>query len=219
MPLGCHADVARVSILHKQEGRSRTCVTVRCLSAPCAQTSYLSPSCRNPPLSGTPPPPRLKMPNRKPAKLSVNFWLVALFAKKRKDLRMSEKGGWVLRGVAFMTVLTVLAVFWTAPCPPLLLLQNTVLRGSRDGLTVLVVSAVVAVSVVTAKPLKLDPPSPWSWRLLFRMAPSQTLSLREQLGVSCSFSFWGAVGRGVSFSFSNFSAVRSGRSRALPASF
>ena len=39
-----------------KRGGSRTCVTVRCPSAPRAQTSYLSPSCRNPPLSVTPPP-------------------------------------------------------------------------------------------------------------------------------------------------------------------
>ena len=40
----------------------------------------------------------------------------------------------------------------------LLLLENAVARGSRDGFDGLAVSAVVAVSVVTATPLKLNPP-------------------------------------------------------------
>ena len=42
----------------------------------------------------------------------------------------------------------------------LLVLQNTGQRGNRDGLTVLAVMVVVAVSVVTATPLKLNPPFP-----------------------------------------------------------
>ena len=46
-------------ILHKQEGDSCTCVTVRCLSAPRAQTSYFSP-CAKSPLSVH---PRLKIPD------------------------------------------------------------------------------------------------------------------------------------------------------------
>ena len=40
----------------------------------------------------------------------------------------------------------------------LLVLQNTVPRDDRDALTVSAVSAVVAVSVVTATPLELNPP-------------------------------------------------------------
>ena len=54
IPLG----LARYLILHEREGDSRTCVTVRCLSTPHAQTSSFSPS-RNPPFSV---PPSLKIP-------------------------------------------------------------------------------------------------------------------------------------------------------------
>ena len=43
-----------------------------------------------------------------------------------------------------------------------LILQMTVPRGSGGGLTVLAVSAVMAVSVMTATPLKLNPPFPSS---------------------------------------------------------
>ena len=59
-----------------------------------------------------------------------------------------------------MTVLAVFTAFGGSRLHLailLLVLQNTVPRGDRDGLTVLVVSAVVAVSVVTAIPLKLNP--------------------------------------------------------------
>ena len=54
--------------------------------------------------------------------------------------------------------------FWRARYPPLLVLQNAAQWGNRGRvLTVLAVSAVMAVSVMTATPLKLNPPFPWSW--------------------------------------------------------
>ena len=68
------------------------------------------------------------------------------------------KGGLSLRGVAFMTVLAVLTV--------LVVLESTLrsfrlsykIQYEEAAVTVLTVSAVVAVSVVTATPLKLNPP-------------------------------------------------------------
>ena len=73
------------------------------------------------------------------------------------------KGGLSLRGVAFMTVLAVLAVL-ESTLPSLGLsckIQHN--EAAVAVLTVLAVSAVMAVSVMTATPLKLKPPFPWSW--------------------------------------------------------
>ena len=65
-----------------------------------------------------------------------------------------------LRGVAFMTALAVLTV--------LAVLESTLpsfcfsykIQCQEAAVTVLAVSAVMAVSVVTATPLKLNPPFP-----------------------------------------------------------
>ena len=66
-------------------------------------------------------------------------------------------------GVAFMTVLTVLAVLESTlpsfPWPDKI--QDK--EATVTGLTVLAVSAVMAVSVTTATPLKLNPPFPSSF--------------------------------------------------------
>ena len=67
------------------------------------------------------------------------------------------KGGLSLRGVAFMTVLAALES--TLPSFSLSYkIQHTEVTVAV--LTVLAVSAVMAVSVVTATPLKLNPPFP-----------------------------------------------------------
>ena len=69
------------------------------------------------------------------------------------------KGGLSLRGVAFMTVLTVLAVLEsTLPS----FCWSYKIQDKEATVTVLAVSAVVAVSVMTAPPLKLNPPFPCS---------------------------------------------------------
>ena len=87
-------------------------------------------------------------------------------AKQNQD---DGKGGLSLRGVAFMTVfavLTVLAVLetqWRAPCSPFAgPAKTTGQRGNLDGFEVLAVWAVMAVSVVTANPVKPNPPFPSS---------------------------------------------------------
>ena len=72
------------------------------------------------------------------------------------------KGGLSLRGVAFMTVLaglTVLAVL-ESTLPSFCLSYK--IQYQETTVTVLTVLAVVAVSVVTATPLKLNPPFPSS---------------------------------------------------------
>ena len=68
------------------------------------------------------------------------------------------KGGLSLRGVlAFMTVLAVLTVL-ESTLPSFCFSYK--IRYREAAVTVLAVSAVVAVSVVTATPLKLNPPFP-----------------------------------------------------------
>ena len=75
------------------------------------------------------------------------------------------KGGLSLRGVAFMMVLAVLTVLAvlesTLPsfCLPYKIQHN---EATVAVLTVSAVSAVMAVSVMTATPLKLNPPFPSS---------------------------------------------------------
>ena len=84
-------------------------------------------------------------------------------SSKGPRIRMSgrgvePKGGSIHDGLAVLTGLTVLE---STLALLLLVLQNTVPRDSRDCLMVLAVSAVVAVvavPVVTATPLKLNPP-------------------------------------------------------------
>ena len=68
------------------------------------------------------------------------------------------KGGLSLRGVAFMTVLAVLTVLESTL--PSFCLSHKIQRQETTVtvLTVLAVSVVVAVLVVTATPLKLNPP-------------------------------------------------------------
>ena len=67
------------------------------------------------------------------------------------------KGGLGLRGVAFMTVLAVLAVL-ESPVPSFCLSYKIQCQETTvTVLTVLAVSAVVAVSVVSATPFKLNP--------------------------------------------------------------
>ena len=69
------------------------------------------------------------------------------------------KGGLSLRGVAFMTVLAVLAVLErTLPSSCL----SYKIQCKETTVTVLTVLAVVAVPLVTATPLKLNPPFPSS---------------------------------------------------------
>ena len=65
------------------------------------------------------------------------------------------KGGLSLRGVAFMTVLAVLAVL-ESTLPSFSKSYKT--QDKEATVTVLAVSAVMAVSVMTATPLKLNPP-------------------------------------------------------------
>ena len=67
------------------------------------------------------------------------------------------KGGLSLKGVAFMTVLVVLAVLESTLPSCCLAYKIQYQEGSVTGLAV---SAVVAVPVVTATPLKLNPPFP-----------------------------------------------------------
>ena len=68
---------------------------------------------------------------------------------------MSEKGGLSLRGVAFITALTVSAVL-ESTLPSFCLSYK--IQDKEATVMVLAVSAVVAVSVVTATPLKLNTP-------------------------------------------------------------
>ena len=68
------------------------------------------------------------------------------------DFQDVAKGGLSLRGVAFVMVLAVLE----STLPSLCLSQ--IIQDKEAAVTVLAVSAVMAVSVVTATPLKLDPP-------------------------------------------------------------
>ena len=71
------------------------------------------------------------------------------------------KGGLGLRGVAFMTVsavLTVLALLEITLPSLCLSYKMQCQETTMTALTALAVSAVVAVSVVTATPLKLNPP-------------------------------------------------------------
>ena len=70
------------------------------------------------------------------------------------------KGGLSSRGVAFMTVLAVLENTLPLLCWPYKMQDK---EATVTVLTVLAVMAVVAVSVVTATPLKLNPPFPSSW--------------------------------------------------------
>ena len=80
-------------------------------------------------------------------------------------IRMSEKGGLSLRGVAFMTVLAVSTLLVVLHLALLVLLLNKIQdkEATVTVLKVLAVSEVVTVSVVTATPLKLDSPFPTSW--------------------------------------------------------
>ena len=83
--------------------------------------------------------------------INLSFFLLSL---SQDD----GKGGLGLRGVAFMTVLAGLTV--------LAVLENTLrsfclsykIQDEKAAVTVLAVSAVVSISVVTATPLKLNPP-------------------------------------------------------------
>ena len=73
------------------------------------------------------------------------------------------KGGLGLRGVAFMTVLAVLTVLpvLESTLPFFCLCYKIQHKEAAVAvLTVLAVSAVMAVSVMTATPLKLNPPLP-----------------------------------------------------------
>ena len=90
-------------------------------------------------------------------------------SRERPHARISDqkvyvyvvKGGLGLRGVAFMTVLAVLTVFAVleSTVSSLCLFYKIQYQETTvTVLTVLAVSAVVAVSVVTATPLKLNPP-------------------------------------------------------------
>ena len=72
------------------------------------------------------------------------------------------KRGLGLRGVAFMTVLAVLMVLESTLSSLCLFYKIQYQETTVTVLTVLAVSAVVAVSVVTATPLKLNPPFPSS---------------------------------------------------------
>ena len=75
------------------------------------------------------------------------------------------KGGLSLRRVAFMAVLTVLAVLAVLEITlPSFCLSYKIQRNEATAavLTVLAVSAVMAVSIMTAPPLKLNPPFPCS---------------------------------------------------------
>ena len=67
------------------------------------------------------------------------------------------KGGLSLRGVAFMTVLAVLESTLPSSCLSYKIEHNEANRGGFDGLAI---SAVMAVSVMTATSLKLNPPFP-----------------------------------------------------------
>ena len=75
------------------------------------------------------------------------------------NIRMTEKGGLGLRGVAFMTALAVLTVL-ESTLPSFCLSYKIQCQE-----TTVTVSAVVAVSVVTATPFKLNPSfsSSWNW--------------------------------------------------------
>ena len=74
-------------------------------------------------------------------------------------VRTTEKGELSLRGVALMTILAALAVF-ESTLPSFRLSYK--IQDEEATVTVLAISAVVAVSVVTATPLKLNPPFPSS---------------------------------------------------------
>ena len=86
--------------------------------------------------------------------------------KKRADPQDDGKGGLSLRGGASMWVLAVLTVLSvlesTLPsfCWSYKVQHN---EATVAVLTVLAVSAVIAVSFMTATPLKLNPPFPWPW--------------------------------------------------------
>ena len=69
------------------------------------------------------------------------------------------KGGLSLRGVAFMTVVAVLENTLPSFCLSYKIQHN---EATVAVLTVLAVSAAMAVSVMTATPLKLNPPFPSS---------------------------------------------------------
>ena len=78
------------------------------------------------------------------------------FLAKTQD---DGKGGLSLRGVAFMTVLAVLESTLRSFC---LSYEIQYQEAAVTVLTVFAVSAVVALLVVTANPLKLNPPFPSS---------------------------------------------------------
>ena len=94
-----------------------------------------------------------------------DFAFRELFSELR-ELQDHGKSGLSLRGVAFMTVLTVLAVL-ESTLPSICLSYEIEHNEATIAvltvwavLTVLAVSAVVAVSVMMATPLKLNPPVP-----------------------------------------------------------
>ena len=85
-------------------------------------------------------------------------------APAKKASNNARKGGLSLRGVAFMTVLAVLAVLGSALPSFCLSYKIQCQETTVTVLTVLAVSPVVAVSVVTATPLKPNPPFLSSWK-------------------------------------------------------
>ena len=89
-----------------------------------------------------------------------NFNGVTTTNRVAQEPREHGKGGLSLRGVAFMTVLAVLTdLESTLPsfCLSYKIQHN---EATVAVLTVLAVSAVMAVSIITATPLKLNPPFP-----------------------------------------------------------
>ena len=81
----------------------------------------------------------------------------------RSEKSGSRKGGVEFKGVAFMTVLAVLTVLASLESTlPSVCLSYKIQHSEATVavFTVLAVSAVMAVSVVTATPLKLNPPFP-----------------------------------------------------------
>ena len=79
--------------------------------------------------------------------------------------------------------------FWQAPCAPFAsILQNTKYSAKRQPWRfwrVLAVSAVVAASVVTATPLKLNPPFPTSWATSpLLQSRDSTVATRKVQGVT-----------------------------------
>ena len=84
------------------------------------------------------------------------------FRQKQARIAMTQddgKGGLSLRGLAFKTVLAVLESTLPSFC---LLYKIQYQEATVTGLTVLAVSAVMAVSVLTATPLQLNLPFPSS---------------------------------------------------------